>query len=193
MRTVLTLTLFLSFTSISVVKKRVLPYGIIISNADLIVEGQIIEVSSSQNQYQFEITDFIKGQSSQKISVDIWEEWTCDHRIESPKIGQKLLLFLTKNTTNQYQIINDSTGELFIRDNDSLETFSYYKIFPKLDELKKGIKLFDESFKFHGELYGYGKDRYFEQLVSDAKIKKNMEENTFFKSTFEHIKHMIIK
>ena len=141
MRTVLTLTLFLSFTSISVVKKRVLPYGIIISNADLIVEGQIIEVSSSQNQYQFEITDFIKGQSSQKISVDIWEEWTCDHRIESPKIGQKLLLFLTKNTTNQYQIINDSTGELFIRDNDSLETFSYYKIFPKLYELKKGIKL----------------------------------------------------
>ncbi|WP_250437356.1 hypothetical protein [Hanstruepera flava] len=193
MKTILSIILFLSFTTSSVVKKRVLPYGIVISKADLIVEGKISDVSHFVYEYEFEVTDFVKGKSENKITVDMWKEWTCDKRIKRPKVDQRLILFLTKNQNNEYEIINGSTGELFITENDSIKTFTYYDNFPKLDELKKGIKLFQESFEFYGEMYGYGKDRFFKRLKSESEIKKLEKENEFFKSTVDGIQYYEIK
>ena len=75
-------------------KKKELPYSIVISKADLIVDGIVSKVS--KNTYEFTIKQFVKGRSATKINVSIWKEWLCDPRIKELKAGQRLILFLER-------------------------------------------------------------------------------------------------
>ena len=181
MKTLLAFIFFIGFTSNSNFKKKILPYSLVITKADLIVEGNISDVSFSLHQYDLNVTEFIKGESEQNITVDMWKEWTCDQRIEKPKKGQKLLLFLTKQRSGHYEIINGSTGELFIRKDDSVETFMNWEL-PKLDELKTGIKMFTQAFEYRD-----GNESYFEKRISEDAMDKMIAENNFFKSLAERV------
>ena len=191
MKTLISIILLLSFTTNSKIKKIILPYGIVISKADLIVEGKISTLSG--NEYDFKITEFINGKSSEIINVEMWKEWTCDSRIQKAEIGQKLILFLTKTDDGKYQIINGSTGELFIGKDNSVNTFMKSE-FPNVTEMKNGIKLFLKAYEFKGSLYPrHNEENYFKRLIEQSKIDKMMNENKFFKSTVSNLKYYVIK
>jgi hypothetical protein len=171
MKTLFSILLIIGITSDVNMKKMILSYPIVISKADLIIEGEISETSFFFSEYEFKVNEFIKGESERKISINMWEEWICDRRIKKPKKGQKLLLFLKENN-GEYEIINGSTGELFIKEKDSLETFMR-KDFPKLNELKSGIKMFSKSFK-------YDEKKYFKKLVENSEIEEMKSKNGFY-------------
>jgi hypothetical protein len=191
MKTLISILLLLSFTTNSSLKKRILPYGIVISKADLIVDGKISKVSS--NEYELEIDDFVKGQSSTSIKVKIWKEWTCDSRIEKAQIGQRLILFLTQSENGKYEIINGSTGELIVGKDDSVKTFMKSE-FPNAALTKNGIKQFLKAYEYKGSLYPkYNEEKYFKRLIEQSEIDKMMAENEFFKSTVLSLKYYEIK
>ncbi|KAB1158541.1 hypothetical protein F7018_07945 [Tenacibaculum aiptasiae] len=97
MRILITLLLFTSLTNNNEFDKKVLPYSIVTSKADLIVEGQIDEINYGK--YHFGISDFIKGKDDNTIIVNKWKQWMCDTRPLKYKTGQKLILFLKKGNT----------------------------------------------------------------------------------------------
>ena len=106
----------------------------------------------------------------------------------------ELALQEAKNQNNEYDIINGSTGELFITENDAIETFTYYKNFPKLDELKKGIQQFIQAFEYNGSLYPKLKEeKFFKRRIKQSEIDRMMTENQFFKSTVNGIRFFEIK
>lgn len=193
MKTFISLLFFIGFTSNSNVKKRILSYPVIICGADLIVEGEISEVSLIDNEYDFKIIEFIKGNAKQEISINMWEEWTCDMRIKRPKKGQRLILFLTKSDNGKFHIINGSTGELFINEKEAIETFMKSD-FSILSEFKSGIKMFLNAYKYNGDLYSkFGSKSYFEKLIDQSEINKMMNENGFFKTMVLQIEHNLEK
>ncbi len=192
MKTFISILLFLGLTSNSTVKKRILSYPVVISGADLIVEGEISNVSFFVYEYDFKITEYIKGKAEQEITINMWKEWTCDKRIKRPIKGQRLLLFLTKRDNGEYEVINGSTGELFINENDSIETFMKTD-FPKLNILKTGIKMFSKAYHYKGNLYSNRNEKiYFKRLIEQSEIDKMMTENGYFKSMALWIKPTII-
>ncbi|MFH7010308.1 hypothetical protein ACHRV5_00465 [Flavobacterium sp. FlaQc-52] len=163
-------------------KKRILPYSIVISKADLIVEGSITSVSKGK--YELLINQFIKGKSTQKIKVEIFEDWMCDRRIEKPKTGQKLILFLEKENS-YYSIINQSTGELFVAKDNSVRTFMMDK-FPKSTVLKKGITMFLDTYTCQGNLNDrFLQNIHFQKKKTSTEIDKMKKENEFFKYLVE--------
>jgi len=167
-----------------------LPYGIIISKADLIVEGTVI--SKGKDKYQFNVTEFVKGNALKTINVKIWEEWTCDKRIEDIEKNQRLLLFLRSDKEN-HSIINGSTGELFILEDETVETFMRDD-FPKIEELKEGIQLFLKAFEYKGDLYpDLGEEYYFKRLIPQSKIHVMAEKNEFMKFLLAEINNYKIK
>lgn len=191
MKYLISILILFNLCSKSDFRKRNLPYGVLISEADLIVEGRIANHNS--NLYEFKVNEFIKGNSSPVINVEIWQEWNCDKRIKAIKKGQKLLLFLKKEKKS-YKIINGSTGELFILEDGSVEAF-LKNDFPKIKEVKKGIKLFLKSYKYKGKLYpGFNEEYYFEKLTDQSEINKMRQENEFMNflvseiSDYEHKK-----
>ncbi|WP_123947548.1 hypothetical protein [Flavobacterium reichenbachii] len=127
-------------------KKNETPYPIVISKAVLIVDGTVSKIS--KNEYQFTITQFIKGKSSSKINVVIWKEWLCDPRIKELKAGQRLILFLEKTPYGNFAPINDSTGEIYI-DNDTFINRFLPKEFSNAIVLKKGISMFLQTYIFY--------------------------------------------
>lgn len=182
MRTFVSILFFIGLTSFSSVKKRILSYPVVISGSDLIVEGEISAVPFSVYKYDFKISEFLKGGSEQEITINMWKEWTCDSRIKRPLIGQRLILFLTKNNNGEYEIINGSTGELFINEEQGLDTFLKTDL-PSLDQLKKGIKMFSKAYKYNGKLYSsYRENPYYEKLIDQIEIDEMMDQNNFFKS-----------
>ncbi len=191
MKTLISILILLSFTTNSSLKKRNLPYGIVISKADLIVDGKISKVSS--NEYELEIDDFVKGQSAKSIEVKMWKEWTCDSRIEKAEIGQRLILFLTKTKNGKYEIINGSTGELIVGKDNSVKTFMKSE-FPTASQTKKGIQQFLQAFEYKGNLYPkFNEEKYFKRLIKQSEIDKMMAENKFFKSIVLSLKYYEIK
>ncbi|VAW11961.1 hypothetical protein MNBD_BACTEROID03-2275 [hydrothermal vent metagenome] len=74
MKTLVLIVLFSAFTSNLKGKKKVVPYPVAICKADLVVVGEIASVSSSVLEYDFQITEFIKGKSEQKITVAMWAD-----------------------------------------------------------------------------------------------------------------------
>ncbi|MFQ3239418.1 MAG: hypothetical protein ACI9NI_001724 [Olleya marilimosa] len=179
MKTLITLILTLSIFSKAEAKKIFLPYEIIIGSADLVVEGEIISVSNGF--YKFKVAEFIKNNSEKIITVEMFPEWTCDQRIIPAEKGQKLLLFLTKSNEEFYQIINGSTGELFIENvlGDFYQDFE----FENYDDIKKGIKLFVKSFDYCGELYPkFNEKQTFKKLLTETELSKLELESKFFKS-----------
>lgn len=162
-------------------KKNILPYSIVIFKADLIVDGTISDVS--QDKYEFTVSQFIKGKSSSKIKILIWKEWMCDGRVSELKKGQRLLLFLEKKSKTDYYPINESTGELFIG-KDNLPSPSMYMLerFPNATIIKKGIKMFTETYTAYGDLNDrFLQNVYFQSNKSIFEIYKMKEDNEYFK------------
>ncbi|WP_237274963.1 hypothetical protein [Tenacibaculum ovolyticum] len=179
MKTIIALILTLSLFSKAEAKKIFLPYEIIIGSADLVVEGEIVSVSNGF--YKFKVTEFLKNNSENIITVEIFPEWTCDSRIMPAEKGQKLLLFLSKSNNEFYQIINGSTGELFV---ESVPADFYYDFdFENYDDIKTGIKLFVKSFDYCGELYPkYNEKQTFKKLKTESELKKMESQSKFFVS-----------
>ncbi|MCC9070039.1 hypothetical protein LNQ49_00275 [Flavobacterium sp. F-65] len=166
-------------------------YSIVISKADLIVEGSVTKIIKGK--YEFTINEYIKGKSTPKIYVTIWDEWTCDRRIEKLKVGQKLILFLEKSKT-EYSVINQSTGELFVKKDNTVSTFMLLK-FPKAPVLKKGISMFLETYSCYGDLNDrFLQNMYFQKKKSSTEINKMKKENDFFKYlSEEELKYYTVK
>ncbi|WP_146194607.1 hypothetical protein [Flavobacterium crocinum] len=179
MRLLVCLLLFLVSTLNYGFKKNVTPYSIVISKAVLIVDGTISKVS--KNEYQFTITEFVKGKSNSKINVVIWEEWLCDPRIKELKKGQRLILFLEKLPNGIFYPVNESTGELYVDDN-SLPNIFLPKDFSNPTVLKKGIAMFLETYTFYGNF----NDRFYQNInfvrnKSIFEVYKMAKNNTAFK------------
>lgn len=179
MKTVIALILSLILFSKTEAKKRFVPYEIIIGSADLVVEGEIVSVSNGF--YRFKVNEFLKNNSEDIITVEMFPEWTCDSRIVPATKGQKLLLFLSKSNHEFYQIINGSTGELFV---DNVPANFYYDfVFEDYNDIKNGIKLFVKSFDYCGELYPkFNEKQTFKKLLSEAELSRLDLKSKFFKS-----------
>jgi len=160
-------------------KKHELPYSIVIAKADLIVDGKISKVS--KNEYEFTISQFVKGKSPLKIKVAIWKEWICDPRIKELKTGQRLILFLEKTPYGNYSTINGSTGEIYI-DNDSFINIFLPKEFTNPQVLKEGISMFLQTYKVYGDLNDrFLQNIHFQSNKSIFEIYKMKEDNMVFK------------
>lgn len=160
-------------------KKREVPYSIVIAKSDLIVDGTISKVS--KNEYEFTISQFVKGKSGSKIKVQIWKEWICDPRIKELKIGQRLILFLENLPNGNFSPINDSTGEIYV-DNDSFINIFLPKEFTNPKVLKEGITMFLQTYKVYGDL----NDRFLQNIHIESnksvfEIYKMKEDNKVFK------------
>ena len=160
-------------------KKHEVPYAIVIAKADLIVDGTISKVS--KNEYEFTISQFVKGRSALKIKVSIWKEWICDPRIKELKTGQRLILFLEKSPSGNFSPINDSTGEIYV-DNDSFINIFLPEEFTNPKVLKEGISMFLQTYKVYGDL----NDRLLQNIhiqsnKSIFEIYKMKEDNKVFK------------
>jgi len=176
---VLVTLLFCAFNSDSL-KKRNLSYPYVISNSNLIVEGHISKTSDFE--YEFLILKTLKGDSEKRITVNKWKEWTCDHRIKKVKFGQRLLLFLTKNKKGHYDIINGSTGELFIEKDNSVRSFSRPN-YPNIIDVKIGIEYFVKYFEFKK----INKKNIYTCKASSLQVEKMKNNSDFFKSMLKRI------
>ena len=177
MKTLIAIILFTSFSNINEFDKIVLPYSIVTSKADLIVEGEIDEVYDDK--YDFIVSEFIKGSDDSTISVNKWEEWMCDTRQIKYESGQRLILFLKKEK-GKYDIINGSTGELIINDDNSIMRYEYQAL-PNKSVVKEGIKMLIKSIDYKGKLYSKGKYKF---LLSQTQYDEYRNKNEFyFKST----------
>lgn len=184
MKLFICLFLFLNTSFNSEYKKMEIPYSIIISKADLIVDGTIFKVS--KDTYIFKITQTIKGKSTSIIEVKIWKEWLCDPRSIELKVGQRLILFLEKTPYGNFQPINESTGELYV-ENNAFSNIFIPEDFGNPAILKKGISMFLKTYTLHGDL----KDRFFDGIYFQSnksifEICKMKEENTFFKYLIDY-------
>ena len=182
MRIFITLILFTSFTNNNEFDKQVLPYSIVTSKADLIVEGQIDEINDEK--YHFKISDFIKGKDDDTIIVNKWKQWICDTRPIKYKTGQKLILFL-KREKGKYEVINGSTGELIINDDNSILRYKYQAL-PNRLVVKEGIKMLMKSIKYKGKIYSQGK---FKFLVSQSEYERYRNENAFYYKVTRGLKY----
>lgn len=179
MKLYICLLLFLNSYSNYAFKKNVMPYSIVISKADLIVDGVISKVS--KDKYEYIITRFIKGRSSSKIIVSIWKEWICDPRIKELKPGQRLILFLEKTAYGNFSPINQSTGEIYV-DNDKFIDIFLPNEFSNPAVLKKGIVMFVETFSLYGDLNDrFLQNVYFVSNRSIFEIYRMTENNSVFK------------
>lgn len=186
MKLLICLFLFLSPTLNYGFKKNILSYSIVISKADLIVDGTISSVS--KDKYELTVSQFIKGKSESKINIIIWKEWICDNRVAELKKGQRLFLFLEKTSRSDYYPINESTGELFI-EKDNLPSPSMYMLekFPNATVIKKGVQMFMETYMVYGDLNDrFLQNVYFQSNKSIFEIYKMKEDNKFFKYLVDH-------
>ena len=163
-------------------KKKELPYSIVISKADLIVDGIVSKVS--KNTYEFTIKQFVKGRSATKINVSIWKEWLCDPRIKELKAGQRLILFLERTAYGNFTPINQSTGELYV-DNDTFINILLPKDFSNPTVLKKGVSMFLETYT----LYGYSQKCYFVRNKSIFEVYRMTTSNSFFKFLVQDVEY----
>lgn len=190
------LLLFILFFSVKVeAKKDIFPLTLIAANADLIVIGEIDMVKNDT--YTFKTGETLKGQTYKKITVKMFEEWTCDNRFEKAKKGQKLFLFLKKGQ-NHWDIINGSSGELFISNNliylggeDSMKIVNN-KITQNdmsLTEFKNTIRDFCKCYIFIGDGdYRNKNPQYFLQICSDRQISEFEKRSKFSTKLFEEMK-----
>ncbi|WP_324680535.1 hypothetical protein [Hymenobacter sp. GOD-10R] len=143
---ILFLTLLLAVATLASAKKMILPLEVIALQADYIVSGEIVSVQDST--YQFHVTDYVKGSGRSTLTVQQFEEWTCDVRYAKAAKGQRLVLFLQKHQ-GALELINGSSGELPILHNQVTlkhEIYAYHPGQPfvpysiPLPEFTTGIK-----------------------------------------------------
>ncbi len=176
-----TLLLILSFTLLSLkaeAKKIYYPLEAIAAMADLIVIGEITDVKS--NSYTFKISETIKGSKASSIKVKMFTEWTCDKHLKPVEKGQKLFLFLHKSGTN-YEIINGSSGELFVIDNKISGQQADFNTF------KTAILNFTQCYAMKGDYDPFGNNK-LKQLKSEAEIEKLRVTNAFSIILFDKAK-----
>lgn len=164
------------------------PLEAISAMADLIVVGQIENVSS--NSYQFKISNTVKGIAKETIKVQMFKNWICDTRINEATKGQRLFLFLRK-VRGEYIILNGSTGERFISEETVI--LSRFTENPSVDELSNAIKNFTACFKLKKKIYLPFEKNFLIQLKTDSEITafaKKSELTTWF---FEQTKKYIIQ
>lgn len=155
-------------------KKIYLPLEIIAGKADLIVTGKIIDIQ--KNTYTFKIDETIKGETGRMITVEKFNEWTCDIRFAKHQIGQALILFLQKSA-GYWTIIDGGNGEIPIVNqqiklmNPTAYTVANPNPTFSLTAFKNGIRLFCQYF----QLIQKGENLYrssfsFRTLVSNEKV-----------------------
>ena len=167
-------------------KKRVCPYPIVFAKAELIIVGEIVEIDSST--YKFKIFDTLKGNESDFIVVNKYEDWNCDVRFDEFKINQQLFLCLEKGNQN-WDIINGSTGEIPIKNNKAVLRNEIVKVNKEnmipilyetnLDSFKSGIKHFLNCFEFLGECEKYDKSGKFLQICSNEELQLFISKSQF--------------
>jgi len=187
---------FIIFSSLKAeAKKDIYPLTLIAGSADLIVIGEIDMVKNGT--YTFKIGETIKGQTYKTITVKMFEEWICDPRWDKPKKGQKLFLFLKKGQ-KEWNIINGSSGELFISKNqiylggeDAIKFVNDKIIRNKmsLTEFKNTIKDFCKCYIFVGDGdYRNPNPQYYLQICSDRQIAEFEKRSTFSTKLFGDMK-----
>ena len=181
------LTLMLSFSLTSAeAKKMYYPLEVVIGLADLIVTGQIANISTDS--YTFNIDQTVKGFSNKQIKVKMFKEWECDTRVKKVEIGQKLFLFLKGNSIGSYDIINGSTGEIFILDNE-IHGFTNYEKTTKLDHVIIAIKNFISCYLFTDKEYSPLRRNAFRQIKKSQDIFALGNANAFSSWLFGNMKY----
>lgn len=183
MKYFLSIAILLAISANSYAKKLYYPLEVVAGMADLIVIGEIESVN--QGSYQFKITTTVKGKETGLIKVQMFKEWTCDHRMKKAESGQKLFLFLIKKGGN-YEIINGSTGEMFIEHDKVLRTIN--GVNPTVDELANSIKYFVKAFKLKSKDYEPFEETVFIQLLPDNEIEKIAKESILTSCFFDKMK-----
>nr|WP_315156551.1 hypothetical protein [uncultured Flavobacterium sp.] len=195
------LVLFIIFSSLKVdAKKMDFPLVVVAGSADIIVIGEIYGIK--KNSYTFKITETLKGQVYKIISVNMFEEWTCDTRFGKPEIGQKLCLFLKKKFSS-WEIINGSTGELqlsndavYLGGEDAFIVVNHKfasKSIP-LVQFKNSIRDFCKCYQFIGDYMSMdNKPQYFIQICSDLQISNFKKRSKFSIWLFEKMERYSIE
>ena len=183
MKYLLSILAILTFSLNSCAKKLIYPIEVVAGMADLIVVGEIDSVISGS--YKFKISNTLKGQSMKLIEVQMFKEWKCDGRIKKAEKGQELFLFLIRNA-GKYEIINGSTGEMFIDKGKVLRTFNKFQ--PTTEELALALQAFTNSFEFKGKDYKPFGENVFVQLKTDEEIKELSEKNQLTNWFFDRVK-----
>ena len=104
-------------------RKFIIPFEVLLFQADEIVTGKVLEVHS--NSYTFQISHSVYKAKKQVIKVQHFREWTCDKRIKKLEVGQKLLLLVEKKAS-KYAPLNASSGEIFVI-NDKISVRGVYE------------------------------------------------------------------
>jgi len=134
MRGLLLTTLLLS-TGLCSAKKMQMAIESVILSADLIVIGEI--KSDGVGSYVFGIQETLYGDSSlQTVRVQKWKEWTCDSRGFEIRKGQRLVLLLGKGKAGYYPV-NDSTGEIPLRQDTVPSGNGFYEVLPHAAHIKE--------------------------------------------------------
>ncbi|MFT7612430.1 MAG: hypothetical protein ACI9J3_001390 [Parvicellaceae bacterium] len=188
MKHLLSVIIILTVSLNSHAKKIHYPMEIVAGMADLIVVGKIENVGSGT--YQFRISNTVKGQSLDLIKVQMFKEWTCDRRIKKAKEGQELFLFLTKKA-GKFEIINGSTGEIFI--DNGLVKRAFKASQRTTEEWFVAIKTFTISYQFKGKDYEPLEENIFIQLRTDKEAKEVIGKSELTKWLFERVKEYKIE
>lgn len=176
---IILISIFVFFNTPETVKKKNQPYWSVISESDLIVDGEIGTLTDSN--YEFKISELIKGTEKKIIKVGIWEEWSCDTRLGKLIPKQRLILFLKKLKNGSYQVINGSTGELVVNQDRSIRRNMYHE-YPDVYSVKNGIKEFLKSFDCQKKKGSNNKINYlFKRKITQIEKKKLMTTHSFFK------------
>lgn len=182
------LTIFLFLLSlIGYAKKFDYPIEVVAGMADLIVVGEIEGVHSGS--YYFKISSTIKGKELESIKVQMFKEWKCDTRMKKPEVGQKLFLFLIKKI-GSYEIINGSTGEIFIKDDRILRTI--FNLRPTVEELSEAVRTFTSCYGYKGEYKPFGEE-IFIQTKDNETIEKLRRRSPLTTSFFDEMKSYTIE
>jgi hypothetical protein len=185
---ILLLLFILTLSGNSYAKKLYYPIEVVASIADLIVVGEIESVNL--NSYDFKISKTIKGQEKVIITVQMFKEWKCDTRMKKADKGQKLFLFLTKNG-ERYEIVNGSTGEMFIENDKILRTIGETR--PTVTELSESIQRFTSSYEFKGKEYSPFNENTFIQKKTNDELKEIVQKSELTKWFFDRMKNYRIE
>ncbi len=183
MKFILSILLILSISVNNYAKKIHYPLEVVASMADLIVYGEIETIGKSS--YELKIQETIKGQVFDVIKVQMFEEWVCDVRAKKPEIGDKLVLFLSKEN-GKYEIINGSTGEMLVENGIVIGLFEENK--PTVNEFTKALRAFTLSYKLKSNEYNSFNETVFVQLKLDHEINILAQESELTNWFFESIK-----
>jgi len=137
----------------------------LINASDLIVVGEIAKTHIGA--YTFSIDQIVKGESNVSIKVQLFREWTCDHRSREVVVGQQIVLFLNR-VDGKLEIINGSTGEIFI--DDDIVQYKLLDTKPSLDEFTGMISDFLSCYAAKNKPTVLWEKMFYTQLKSDDEI-----------------------